>query len=302
MTTVHLIDGTYELFRAHFGAPPRQTPQGWEIGAVHGLVSSTIRLLDEPGVTHVGAAFDTVIESFRNDMFVGYKTGEGTPPELHAQFPVAERALEALGVTVWSMIEQEADDGLAAAAMKFAPDVDRVVILSPDKDMAQLYGDPRIIGFDRRNEVFIDADAVRLKFGVNPDSIPDYLALVGDTADGIPGLPGWGAKSSAAVLARYGHLEQIPASSADWDVTVRGAPKLAETLRSSMEAALLFRDLATLRTDADIPQTLDDLEWRGADRQAFEAICEELGFGGIRGRPSRWRGEPPSEPGAPNPI
>ncbi|HSJ71701.1 MAG TPA: 5'-3' exonuclease H3TH domain-containing protein [Acidimicrobiia bacterium] len=302
MKSVHLIDGTYELFRAHFGAPPRQTPQGWEIGAVHGLLSSTIRLLDEPGVTHVGAAFDTVIESFRNDMFVGYKTGEGTPPELHAQFPVAERALEALGVTVWSMIEQEADDGLATAAIKFAPDVDRVVILSPDKDMAQLYGDSRIIGFDRRNEVFIDADAVRLKFGVDPDSIPDYLALVGDTADGIPGLPGWGAKSSATVLARYGHLEQIPASEADWDVTVRGAGKLAETLRSSMDAALLFRDLATLRTDAEIPQTLDDLEWRGADRQAFEAICDELGFGGIRSRPSRWRGEPPSGATTTTPI
>ncbi len=296
MTTVHLIDGTYELFRAHFGAPPRQTPQGWEIGAVHGLVSSTIRLLDEPGVTHVGAAFDTVIESFRNDMFDGYKTGEGTPPELHAQFPVAERALEALGVTVWSMIEQEADDGLAAAALKYAPHVERVVILSPDKDMAQLYGDPRIIGFDRRNEVFVDAEAVRLKFGVDPESIPDYLALVGDTSDGIPGLPGWGAKSSSAVLARYGHLEQIPASEADWDVTVRGAGKLAETLRTSMDAALLFRDLATLRTDADIPQTLDDLEWRGADRQAFEAMCDELGFGGIRNRPSRWRGEPTPEP------
>ncbi len=302
MTTVHLIDGTYELFRAHFGAPPRQTPQGWEIGAVHGLVSSTIRLLDEPGVTHVGAAFDTVIESFRNDMYLGYKTGEGTPPELHAQFPVAERALEALGVTVWSMIEQEADDGLAAAAMKYASDVERVVILSPDKDMAQLYGHPRIIGFDRRNELFIDADAVRRKFGVDPNSIPDYLALVGDTADGIPGLPGWGAKSSAAVLARYGHLEQIPASEADWDVTVRGAGKLAETLRTSMDAALLFRDLATLRTDADIPQTLDDLEWRGADRQAFEAICDELGFGGIRSRPSRWRGESSAEVAPTNPI
>ena len=302
MTTVHLIDGTYELFRSHFGAPPRQTPQGWEIGAVHGLVSSTIRLLDEAGVTHVGAAFDTVIESFRNDMYDGYKTGEGTPPELHAQFPVAERALEALGVTVWSMIEQEADDGLAAAAVKFAPDVERVVILSPDKDMAQLYGDPRIIGFDRRNEVFIDADAVRRKFGVDPDSIPDYLALVGDTADGIPGLPGWGARSSAAVLARYGHLEHIPASEADWDVKVRGAGKLAETLRTWMDRALLFRDLATLRTDHDIPQSLDDLEWRGADRDAFEAMCDELGFGGIRSRPSRWRGDPPSGAASTTPI
>jgi 5'-3' exonuclease len=289
MTTVHLIDGTYELFRAHFGAPPRSTPEGWDIGAVHGLVSSTLSLLEEDGVTHVGAAFDTVIESFRNDMYHGYKTGEGTPPELHAQFPVAERALEALGVTVWSMIEQEADDGLAAAALKFADDVERVVILSPDKDMAQLYGHPRIVGFDRRRAAFVDADAVREKFGVDPDSIPDYLALVGDTADGIPGLPGWGAKSSATLLARYGHIEEIPASDQDWDIAVRGSAKLAATLRDQMDDALLFRDLATLRTDADIPETLDDLEWRGADRQAFDALCDELGFGSIRNRPRRWR-------------
>jgi 5'-3' exonuclease len=289
VTTLHLIDGTYELFRAHFGAPPRQTPQGWEIGATHGIISSTLRLLDEPGVTHVGAAFDSVIESFRNDMFEGYKTGEGTPPELHAQFPVAERAMEAIGVTVWSMIEQEADDGLAAAAMKYVDEVDRVVILSPDKDMAQLYGHPRIVGFDRRNEVFVDEEAVRAKFGVAPASIPDYLALVGDTADGIPGLPGWGAKSSSTLLARYEHLDAIPASAESWDVTVRGAAKLATTLRERMDDALLYRRLATLRTDADIPQDLDELRWRGARRGEFEALCEELGFGSLASRPSRWR-------------
>ena len=288
MTTVHLIDGTYELFRAHFGAPPRQTPQGWEIGAVHGLVSSTLSLLEEDGVTHVGAAFDTVIESFRNDMFEGYKTGEGTPPELHAQFPVAERAMEALGVTVWSMIEQEADDGLAAAAIKYAPDVDRVVILSPDKDMSQLYGDPRIVGFDRRRSAFIDTAGVWDKFGVAPESIPDYLALVGDTADGIPGLPGWGAKSTSAVLGRYTHLESVPASADDWDVTVRSAPKLASTLQGQMEAAILYRDLATLRTDAEIPESLDDIAWKGAHRDAFAELCDELGFGGIRNRPKKW--------------
>jgi 5'-3' exonuclease len=288
MTTVHLIDGTYELFRAHFGAPPRQTPQGWEIGAVHGLVSSTLSLLEEDGVTHVGAAFDTIIESFRNDMFEGYKTGEGTPPELHAQFPVAERALEALGVTVWSMIEQEADDGLAAAARKYAPDVERVVILSPDKDMCQLYGDPRIVGFDRRRSAFIDTAGVWDKFGVAPESIPDYLALVGDTADGIPGLAGWGAKSTSNVLGRYTHLESVPPRADDWDVTVRGAAKLAETLQSNMEAAILYRDLATLRTDADIPESLDDIAWKGAHRVAFTELCDELGFGGIRNRPTRW--------------
>ncbi|MGI9666861.1 MAG: 5'-3' exonuclease [Acidimicrobiia bacterium] len=289
MTTVHLLDGTYELFRAHFGAPPRQTPEGWEIGAVYGIVASTISLLNQNGVTHVGAAFDTVIESFRNDMFDGYKTGEGTPPELHAQFPVAERAMVALGVAVWSMIEQEADDGMAAAAMKYEPDVDRVVIMSPDKDMAQLYGNPKIVGFDRRNKVFIDADGVREKFGVSPESIADYLALVGDTADGIPGLPGWGAKSSGTLLSRYTHLDQIPADVEDWDVTVRSAPKLAATLQERMDDALLYRDLATLRTNADIPESLDELEWRGAHKDDFEAICEELGFGSLAGRITKWQ-------------
>ena len=289
MTTLHLIDGTYELFRAHFGSPPRQTPDGWEIGATHGIIASTLRLLDEPDVTHVGAAFDTIIESFRNDMFAGYKTGEGTPPELHAQFPVAERAMESIGVTVWSMIEQEADDGLAAAAMKFVDEVDRVVILSPDKDMSQLYGHPRIVGYDRRNERVIDAAGVRDKFGVDPDSIPDYLALVGDTADGIPGLPGWGAKSSSTLLATYGHIEDIPESEADWEVKVRGAAKLAATLREHRDEAMLFRDLATLRADADIPQSLEDLRWRGALRDDFVALCDELGFGALKDRPRRWQ-------------
>ena len=288
MTTLHLIDGTYELFRAHFGAPPRQTNDGWEIGAVHGLVSSTLSLLAEDGVTHVGVAFDSVIESFRNDMFDGYKTGEGTPPELYAQFPVAERAMEALGVVVWSMIEQEADDGMAAAATKFVPDVDRVVIMSPDKDMCQLYGDPKIVGFDRRKATFIDAQGVWDKFGVAPESIPDYLALVGDTADGIPGLAGWGAKSTATVLARYTHLDVVPESEEGWEVTVRSAPKLAATLRDNKDAALLYRDLATLRTDAEIPQSLDDLEWTGVHRGEFIELCDELGFGGIRNRPRRW--------------
>ena len=289
MTTVHLIDGTYELFRHHFGAPPRQTADGWEIGAVHGLVASTISLLAEEGVSHVGVAFDSVIESFRNDMFDGYKTGEGTPPELHAQFPVAERAMEALGVVVWPMIEQEADDGLAAAATKFAPDVERVVIMSPDKDMCQLYGDPKIVGFDRRRAAFINSDGVWEKFGVAPESIPDYLALVGDTADGIPGLPGWGAKSTAAVLAEYTHLDDVPESHEDWAVKVRTAPKLAATLRENMADALLYRDLATLRTDADIPEGLADLEWKGVRRDEFVALCDELDFGSIRNRPKMWR-------------
>jgi 5'-3' exonuclease len=291
MTTLHLIDGTYELFRAHFGAPPRTTPEGWEIGAVHGIIMSTLSLLSQDGVTHVAAAFDSVIESFRNDMYDGYKTGDGTPPELHAQFPVAERAMEAIGVTVWSMIEQEADDGLAAGAARFVDEVDKVVILSPDKDMTQLFGNPKIVGYDRRKQAFIDADGVREKFGVSPESIPDYLGLVGDTVDGFPGLPGWGAKSAGALLARYGHIEDIPPSEEDWDIMVRGAAKLAATLSDQMSNALLFRDLATLRTNAEIPQTLDDLRWRGAQREELDALCDELGFTSVRNRPSKWAGE-----------
>jgi 5'-3' exonuclease len=199
--------------------------------------------------------------------------------------------MEAMGVTVWSMIEQEADDGLAAAAHKFVDEVDQVVVMSPDKDMTQLLGNPKIVGYDRRKGVFIDADGTREKFGVSPDSIPDYLGLVGDTADGIPGLPGWGAKSSGVLLARYDHLDAIPASEEDWDVKVRSAAKLAETLRDRMDDALLYRDLATLRTNAEIPQTLDELEWQGVHRDAFEALCDELGLTGLRARPTRWYGE-----------
>lgn len=288
MKTLHLIDGTYELFRAHFGAPPRTTPEGWEIGAVHSMIQSTLNLLGQDDVSYVGAAFDSVIESFRNDMYDGYKTGDGTPPELHAQFPVAERAMEAIGVTVWSMIEQEADDGLAAAAQRFVDEVDKVVIHSPDKDMTQLFGNPKILGYDRRKQVFIDADGVREKFGVSPESIPDYLGLVGDTADGFPGLRGWGAKSTGTLLARYGHIEDIPPSEEDWDVKVRGAAKLSATLSENMADALLFRDLATLRTDAEIPETLDDLRWRGVHREEFIELCDELGFTSLRDRPSKW--------------
>ncbi len=291
MTTLHLLDGTYELFRNHFGAPPRQTPEGWEIGAVSGLISSTLSLLDGGEITHVGAAFDSVIESFRNDMFDGYKTGEGTPAELYAQFPVAERAMEAMGVTVWSMIEHEADDGLASAAIRFVDEVDQVVIMSPDKDMTQLFGDPKIVGYDRRKGVFIDAEGTRERFGVSPESMPDYLGLVGDPADGIPGLPGWGAKSSGALLFRYGHLDAIPPCEEDWGVKVRSAAKLAETLRDRMDDARMYRDLATLRTTADISETLAELEWKGVSRDAYETLCDELGFTGLRTRPARWQGE-----------
>ena len=285
---LHLIDGTYELFRAHFGAPPRTSPAGQEVGATYGIVASTLALLAEPGVTHVAAAFDTVIESFRNEIFPGYKTGEGIDSVLLNQFDLAERALAAIGVTVWSMREFEADDALATAAARWADDVEQVVVLSPDKDLAQCYGNPRVVGYDRRRQSFIDAAGVVEKFGVEPGSIPDYLALVGDSADGLPGLPGWGAKSSSLVLARYGHLEEIPLRASRWEVTVRSADKLAATLRYRMADVLLYRFLAQLRTDVPLEEELVDLEWGGVPREPFVELCDELGFDRLRDRPHRW--------------
>lgn len=286
---LHLLDGTYELFRSYFGAPRRTAPDGHEVGAIAGILASTLALLEDDGVTHLGAAFDTVIRSFRNDLLASYKTEEGVVPELLDQFPLAERALEALGVVVWPMVDYEADDAIATAAARWAADVDQVVILTPDKDLAQCVEDPRVVTYDRRKSRFFDEAGVRERFGVDPESIPDYLALVGDTADGLPGLPGWGAKSTAAVLSRYGHLEDIPPDEADWDVGVRGSARLAEALRDGMEHALLYRELATLRTDVPLPESLDDLEWRGARRDAYLALCDELGLDRLRDRPSRWR-------------
>ncbi len=286
---LHLIDGTYELFRAHFGAPSRTSPDGMEVGGTYAITAATLAVLAEPEVTHVGAAFDTVIESFRNDLYSGYKTSAGIPPELHAQFPLAEEAMAAIGVTVWPMIEHETDDALAAAAARWVDDVDRVVIHSPDKDMAQLYGHPRIVGYDRRKRAFIDEAAVIEKFGVSPDSIPDYLALVGDSADGYPGIPGWGAKSSATLLARYGHVEEIPTDPATWDVTVRGAARLSENLEARRDEVTLFKDLATLRRDVPLPQSLEELRWRGVPRARFVAFCDRYGFGQLRERPHLWQ-------------
>ena len=285
---LHLMDGTYELFRAFFGAPPRSSPSGQEVGATYGIIASTLALLSEPGVTHLGAAFDTVIESFRNDVFPGYKTGVGIDESLLAQFALAERAMRAIGVTVWSMVEFEADDALATAAAKWASAVEQVVVLTPDKDLAQCYGDPKIIGYDRRRQAFIDGPGVLDKFGVRPESIPDYLALVGDSADGLPGLPGWGAKSSSVVLERYRHLEEIPLDAARWDVNVRGAVKLGATLRERMGDALLYRFLAQLRYDVPLQGDLGDLEWKGVPRQGFLDLCDELGFAQLCDRPHRW--------------
>ena len=285
---LHLIDGTYELFRAHFGAPSRTSPEGIEVGGTYAITAATLAVLTEPGVTHVAAAFDTVIESLRNDLYAGYKTSAGIPPELLAQFPLAEEAMRAIGVTVWSMYDHETDDALATAAERWSDDVDRIVIHSPDKDMAQLYGNPKVVGYDRRKRALIDRDAVVEKFGVSPESIPDYLALVGDSADGYPGLPGWGAKSSATLLARYGHIEKIPADPGDWDVPVRGAARLGRSLAAGRADVALFKDLATLRRDVPLAETLHDLEWRGVPRDEFLAFCDKYGFGQLRERPHRW--------------
>ena len=277
---IHLLDATYELFRAHFGRPPRAGIDGEPVGATLGVVESVLLLLREEGVTHLGCATDHVIWSWRNERYDGYKTDEGMPPELLAQFPLVEEALRTLGVVVWPMEEFEADDGLAAAAARFAehPHVERVVILSPDKDMTQcVREDGRVVTFNRREGRFFDADGVEEKFGVRPASIPDYLALVGDAADGFPGLPGWGAKSTATVLARYPHLEDIPDSVSAWDLRVRGAASLARSLAEHRDDALLFRELATLRPDAPIPQSDPEaLRWQGVDRPAFEALAARL--------------------------
>ncbi len=286
---LHLLDGTYELFRSFFGAPPRSAPDGQEVGAVAGIIGSTLGLLREPGVTRLAVATDYVIESFRNQLFAGYKTGEGIPEELMGQFRLAERAWEAMGVTVWPMVEFEADDGLASAAWKYEDQVERVVLLSPDKDLAQCVDGDRVVTYDRRQEIERNEAGVWEKFGVAPSSIPDYLGLVGDTADGIPGLPGWGAKSTATVLAHYRTIEEIPDEAADWDVKVRSAAKLAETLAAHRDDALLYRQLAVLRRDVPITESLDDLQWKGVVRADYEALCTDLGFDGLLSRPHKWQ-------------
>ena len=270
---VHLVDGTYELFRAYFALPSISAPDGREVGAVRGLVQTLITLLRQDDVTHVAVAFDTEILSFRNQLFDGYKTGEGTPPELLEQFPLAERAAAALGLVVWPMAEFEADDALGTAAVRFreAPGVEQIVLCSPDKDLAQVVSGGRVVTLDRRREIITDEEGVREKFGVGPASIPDYLGLVGDSADGIPGIPRWGAKSAAQVLDHYGHIEQIPADATDWTINVRGAKSLAASLAENMEPALLYRQLATLRLDVPIAEDVEDLEWRGAPQETYQS-------------------------------
>ncbi len=292
MARVHLIDGTFELFRCYFGAPAARSPDGREVGAVRGLLRSLHALIRSEPVTHGGAAFDTVIESFRNDLFSGYKTGAGLPPELTDQFPLAEEAAAALGLVVWGMIEFEADDAIAAAAALCAaePEVEQVVIVSPDKDFGQCVRGSRIVCLDRPRRRQMDEDGVVARFGVSPASIPDYLALVGDTADGIPGLPGWGARSSSLVLARHRHLDAIPADPSSWGVTVRGAKALAETLVARREDALLYRHLATLRTDVPLGVArAGDLVWRGARRELLEPFCRSIGDPAFLAEVTTWQ-------------
>src|SRR5215203_1847779 len=273
---VHLVDGTYELFRQNFGRAGRE-PDAGPYAATSGVLLSTLQLLAE-GATHVAVASDHVIESFRNDLWPGYKTSAGMPPELLAQFPVMEEAMAAMGVTVWAMVEWEADDALAAAAAvaDADPRVSGVVICTPDKDLGQCVRGTRVVQLDRRKGTIFDENGVTVKFGVGPASIPDYLALVGDSADGFPGLQGWGAKSAAAVLARYGHLEDIPRHAGQWEVPgLRSAATLAKTLADNMDLALLFRRIATVELDVPVG-TVDDWEWTGPTDE-FAEMCERIG-------------------------
>ena len=273
---IHLVDGTYELFRHFYALPPHVTARGEEVAATRGVLGSIAGML-ESGVTHIGVATDHVIESFRNDIWPGYKTSEGVDPRLLAQFTLFEDALRAMGVVVWPMVELEADDALAAAAASLSAfsKVNRVYICSPDKDLAQCVRTNRVVQLDRRTGTLRDEAGVRDRFGVPPSSIPDYLALVGDSADGYPGLQGWGERSTATVLGLYGHLEAIPPDATDWEVHPRGAERLAATLQENFQLALLFRGLATLRTKEPMIASTDELYWRGPNA-TFAATCKRL--------------------------
>jgi 5'-3' exonuclease len=286
---IHLFDGTYELFRSYYGAPKKKAPDGREIGATLGLLRSLLSLITNDGVTHVACAFDHVIESFRNDLFAGYKTGAGVAADLLTQFPLAEKAVDALGLVVWPMVEYEADDAIASAVVRFQADssIDQLVICSPDKDLAQLVSGSRVVCWDRRRNICYDENAVIEKYGVDPASIPDWLALVGDSADGYPGIPAWGAKSAATVLSKYEHLEAIPEDTLGWGLPAGRALRLAENLQAHREEAFLFRRLATLCKDVPIQQSVSDLEWRGA-RQRLRELCIELGDRNLADRIPSW--------------
>jgi len=287
---LHLVDATFELFRAYFSRPAQSAPDGRPVNAVRGLLESMLSLLREPDVTHVAAATDHVIESWRNDVYPAYKSSAGMPVDLLAQFGDAERALRALGMMTWPMVEDEADDAIATAVARFSgdPKVEQTIICSVDKDLTQCVADARVVLRDRMRGITYDEAGVIAKFGVRPGSIPDYLALVGDSADGYPGLPGWGSKSAATVLRRFEHLEAIPESALDWEVPLRNATQLAATLRQQRADAMLYRRLATLGNDAQISDDLASLEWDGVPREAFLALCDELGFERIKERVHRW--------------
>jgi 5'-3' exonuclease len=284
---VHLLDGTYELFRHFFAMPKQRDQSGHEVGAIIGVIGSVLGML-EAGTTHLGVATDHVIESFRNDLWAGYKTSEGIEPDLLAQFHPLEDALRAMGVVVWAMEEFEADDALAAAARLAADsrEVEQVVICTPDKDLSQCVSGTRVVQFDRRKRELRDERGVVARFGVGPASIPDYLALVGDSADGFPGVPGWGEKASGALLSRYVHLEHIPASAGAWTVPVRGAARLSAALEENRQLALLFRTLATLRLDVPVFANVSELRWRGPLPE-FQNVAQRLGVPGLWDRARR---------------
>lgn len=286
---LHLVDGTYELFRSFYGPPPKKAPDGREVGATQGLLRSLLSLITNDGATHLGVAFDHVIESFRNDLFPGYKTGEGIDPDLRSQFELAERAVAAMGMIVWPMVEFEADDAIATAATRFKDhrSVEQVVICSPDKDLAQLVVADQVVCWDRRREIVYDEAAVIEKYGVPPRSIPDYLALVGDSADGIPGIPAWGAKSAATLLSQFESIEAIPKDIEQWDMTAGRARRLLDNLQAQREDARLYRQLTTLRTDVPLEEKLGDLEWTGA-RPVFRELCQKLGFKTLPDQVPRW--------------
>jgi 5'-3' exonuclease len=288
---VHLVDGTYELFRAFYGAPAATTGTGREVGAARALARSLLALVRSEGATHVAVAFDSVIESFRNELFAGYKTGAGIDPALASQFPLAEQVAASLGFVVWPMFEFEADDALASGAARFAADprVEAVLIASPDKDLMQCVRGDRVVLLDRRRRLTYDERGVREKLGIEPRSVPDYLALVGDAADGIPGIPRWGEKSARTVLAVHPSLEEIPRDARDWAVALRGREALAESLAARSEDARLYRTLATLRSDAPLVASLEDLEWTGADRGALTELSRALEDPGLLERVPRFR-------------
>lgn len=275
---VHLVDGTFELFRAHFSPRPGKVVRGVDVKATAGLLASMLALLEDSAeaVTHLAVAFDNPIRSFRNDLFAGYKSDEGVPASLRAQFDLAEQAVRAVGITAWSMDAWEADDALATAATRFAADDVQVRILTPDKDLGQVLDGERVVQIDRMRKKVIDEAAMTARRGIAPASIPDWLGLVGDTADGIPGLPGFGEKSSATLLAHYGTIEAIPDDDRAWAVKVTGAPRLAATLAKGREDALLYKKLATLVRDVPLAESLDDLKYEGAPRAAYAALCEQL--------------------------